>query len=340
MLTNPAVPERQGMGGGPTARYGGEVKEPWDVSVEVGADEEGQRLDLLLSRHLPISRGEARRLLADGRVDLNGRPLNGRAKGRALSCGDRVLVHGFTPPEAQVPAPEAAVPLALAATGKDWLIVNKPAGVPVHPLRPGERGTVLNAVAARYPQVVGVGEGGLRSGIVHRLDVETSGALLVALSRERWESLRLAFRQRRIRKVYRAIVHGELRGGRGETMDLVVARHRPAHVRVVGGGDRPARSGTRRCSLRWRAMASGPAASLIEVELQTGFLHQIRVMMAHLGHPLVADEAYGGCSWAGADRPLLHAVLLEAGEVRGRCAPPRDFQAAEERVYAEAVPTH
>ena len=133
--------------------------------------------------------------------------------------------------------PEAAARLSILAHGPGWLAVDKPAGMPVRPHAEDERGTVLNAIAALEPAVHGVGEGGLRSGVVHRLDVETSGVLLVATREDAWRRLRRAFAERRVEKVYFALVWGELASRPGEALEevevgLVVARHRPARVRV------------------------------------------------------------------------------------------------------------
>src|SRR5690606_18172405 len=114
-----------------------------------------------------------------------------------------------------------------------WMIVNKPAGLPVHPLEEDETETVLSALIAKYPQMHGVGEGGLRSGVVHRLDVETSGTLLFASKQETWTRLRQAFTEHRTTKKYQAIVLGQMRGSGEEKMVLHIARHRPAVVRVI-----------------------------------------------------------------------------------------------------------
>jgi 23S rRNA pseudouridine1911/1915/1917 synthase len=203
-------------------------------------------------------------------------------------------------------------------------MVDKPAGVAVHPLEEGERGTMLNRVVAKYPQIQGVGEGGLKSGVVHRLDVDTSGVLLFATDQERWEALRKAFKGHSTKKVYRAIVDGEMEGAGREMMDLVVVKHSPARVGVVNPTQGYMPAGARECYLNWRVIERLGGASLIEVELGTGFLHQIRVMMAHAGHAVVGDAVYGKGE-AGVSRQMLHASYLRAGVAEGRCGEPEDF---------------
>lgn len=294
-----------------------------DADFVARPEDAGQRLDAFLCARLSLSRAAARRLLDAAQVRYNGRPA--REKGVILAAGDRVRVDDAGGEDAPLAEPDA--PLAVAAQGEDWVVVNKPAGTAVHPLRPRERGTVLNALASRFPQIVGVGEGGLRSGVVHRLDVDTSGVLLFALTQPAWQRLREAFTSRGIVKQYLAIVHGELRGGRDESLHLTVARHRPALVKVVDAA-RAGESGVRRCTLAWHGLAASRTASLIEVDLGTGFLHQVRVMLAHRGHPLVGDTAYGGEPIAGAARPMLHARRLKWEAIDAHASPPEDFAAA------------
>jgi 23S rRNA pseudouridine1911/1915/1917 synthase len=303
---------------------------------EVGPRDAGRRLDALLAARLELSRVQARRLLESGAVRVDGRVAAERDKGRTLAAGNVVEVAGFARPESLEVVPQAELELRVLAEGEGWLVVDKPAGVPVHPLREGETGTVLNAVAAQHPEIQGVGEGGLRSGVVHRLDVETTGTLLFATRQDVWTRMRAAFAEHRTRKVYRAIVLGDLEGGRREVMNLVIAQHKPARVQVVPSeverADWPA--GTRRCDVRWKAIESLRGATLVEVELGTGFLHQIRVMMAQLGHPIAGDALYRGefKDRTGATRPMLHAAKLEVEEVKAGSAEPEDFVACWERL--------
>lgn len=286
----------------------------------------GERLDVFLAARLEVSRGEARRLLARGVVSLDGVPVAPSAKGLQLTPGTRIEVAPHAP-RAELPVtPEPEAPLVVLAAGDGWLVVDKPPGVPVHPLEEGETGTLTNAVAARHPEIQGVGEGGLRSGVVHRLDVDTSGALVVATTQPAWERLRQAFRAHRVEKVYRAIVLGEPEDEGRLELDLVVAQHRPARVKVEAGGH-PTR-------LAWRVLARGDAACLVEVRLETGFLHQIRAGFAHLGAPLAGDAPYGAAARddpSGAVRQMLHAARVAVDEIAAESPDPPDFADALRR---------
>ncbi len=288
-----------------------------------------ERLDRFLAEALGVSRAEARRLLDEGAVLVNGQPVGRAAKSRPLSLDDRVQMRPRSG-ERGAPLPEPAAPLDLLARGPGWVAVDKPAGRPVHPYRADERGSVLGALVAREPGLLGVGEGGLRSGVVHRLDVETSGALLVALEQATWERARAAFAAGRVSKRYRAVVSGCLEGSGEMELDLYVARHRPARVRVAAPGT--ARR-TWRATLRWRALEALADATLLEVAPQTGFLHQIRVSLAELGHPVLGDRSYGGVAVPGLRpaRHLLHAAFLEVPTLAGMRAQspdPADFRNA------------
>jgi 23S rRNA pseudouridine1911/1915/1917 synthase len=292
--------------------------------LEVAAAEARRRLDVFLAERLSLSRAEVRRLLERGAVAVDGRPVAGSAKGTALAAGARVEVAPFSRPDERRPLPDPEAPLAVLASGSGWLAVDKPAGVPVHPLREDERGTVLNAVIARHPELFGVGEGGLRSGVVHRLDVDTSGVLLVATAEPAWRRLREAFQAGRVEKVYRALVRGRVETAGSAELRLVLARHRPARVRVAGAGERSARP----VAIAWRPLERFAGASLVEVRPRTGFLHQIRAVMAHLGHPLLGDRVYADpASAAAAPRHLLHASELRFEEVRAASPDPPDFAA-------------
>jgi 23S rRNA pseudouridine1911/1915/1917 synthase len=290
----------------------------------------GARLDVVLVAHLGVGRAQVRALLDRGRVRLDGRRLELRHKRVCVSAGSRVEVEGFVAPDARRAAAEPERPLGVLARGSGWIVLDKPAGTPVHPLREDERGTLLHALVARHPEVHGVGEGGLRSGVVHRLDVDTSGAVLFALDAARWQRLRQAFREHRVGKLYRVLAAGRLEGEGAVEVELAVARHRPARVvvrRVLAPEEAPAPGG-RRAGLRWRALAHGHGATLLEVEPRTGFLHQIRATLAWLGHPVCGDRVYGTAGApSGAARQMLHAARLRLDEIDATSPDPPDFAA-------------
>jgi len=332
--------------------------------IPLGVSDAGERLDRVLAGRVGLSRAEARRLLADGRVSLDGRVCGYADKGRILAGGgvlevaagrarrdQRALVAeepGEGPDDARHLGSMTQV--ARLAGGPGWIAVDKPAGWPVHPLREDESGTVLNAVAAMHPEIHGVGdEGGLRSGVVHRLDVDTSGVLLFATNAETWRRLRAAFREHRVEKLYRAVVAGhpaeELAPASGAfgprlELEVAVARHRPARVRVVDAAWRraprgyPARQRMRVVERFGRGSVEEPGAALVEFEIETGFLHQIRVISAHLGHPVIGDALYGNeASLAfGGSRQLLHAARLRFEEIEAESADPQDLRAMISRL--------
>ena len=296
-------------------------------SFVVDAADAGRRLDVWLAERLGVGRAAVRRLLERGLVRDAERALERRDKAAALEAGRRIEVVAFAAPDERRAIPEPDAPLTVLAEGPGWIAVDKPASVPVHPLRDDETGTLLNALVARHPEVHGVGEGGLRSGVAHRLDVDTSGVLLFGTEEATWQRLRDAFRAHRVEKTYRALVQGHVEKEGEVRVALSVARHRPAYVRVVGA-DAP---GSRRTSLNLRALHYGPGVTLVEVRPRTGFLHQIRATLAHLGHPLVGDVAYGGPPADGVTRHLLHAARVAVDEIEAASPDAPDFAAALER---------
>jgi len=306
--------------------------EPAERSLAVDARFAGSRVDVFLAGKLSLSRAQARRLLARGAVRIGRRTLTEAAKGERLAGGETLAVARFTHPADQRAEAQPDAPLTVLAEGDGWVAIDKPAGMPVHPLDPDEVGTVLNALIARRPEVHAVGEGGLRSGVVHRLDVDTSGVLLVATEARAWERIRAAFREHRVEKVYRALVVGRLEEDGAIELGFVTARHRPAKVRVVSAGERS--RGVRPGSLRWRRIESfGDRATLVEVMPRTGHLHQIRASFAHLGFPIAGDRVYGSDpAGAAPPRQMLHASAIACEEIAARSPDPPDFQAACERL--------
>jgi 23S rRNA pseudouridine1911/1915/1917 synthase len=294
----------------------------------VAPDEEGERLDVHLARRLAVGRAVARALLAATAVRIDGRRRAACEKGERVHAGSRIEVARFARPEALRVRPEPDPPLAVLARGEGWIAIDKPAGQAVRPLREEEGGTVLNALVARRPELQGVGEGGLRSGVVHRLDVDTSGVLLVATAAPAWTRLRAAFREHRVEKIYRAIVRGALAGEGEAALELRVVRHRPARVEAAAPG-----SGGRRAELRWRALERLAGATLVEVRPRTGFLHQIRATLAQLGHPVLGDRTYGSPEDAvAAPRQMLHAARLALDEIDVASPDPPDLVALRARL--------
>ncbi|MGB0767610.1 MAG: RluA family pseudouridine synthase, partial [Phycisphaeraceae bacterium] len=245
-------------------------------------------------------------------------------KGERLAVGD-VLELDAAYGRGEAPLADATLSIEVVAEGQGFVVVNKPAGVAVRPHALDEIGTVLNAMVARHPEIVGVGEGGLRSGIVHRLDLGTSGTLLIATQPATWERFRRAFAEHAIEKRYEAIVRGTI-SERGQLeQHLRVRRHAPARVEIV---DRPTPGdGSRMCSLAWEVIERfGDRATHVAIDLHTGFLHQVRVMMSGLGHSVIGDARYGDDAYASiVPRPMLHAKRLAFKGFSAEVPLPDDF---------------
>lgn len=289
------------------------------------------RLDRALADALGLGRAVVKRAFALGDVRVDGRRARASDPARpgALVA---VEVEASGPP-----APEPGAPLAVLQEGPRWLVVDKPAGVAVHPLAPGEGGTLANAVLARYPECAGASRDAREGGAVQRLDLETSGCVLFARDRDAWERLHDQLRRRVVEKVYLALAAGRVvaggvcavplaqRGGRS-----VPAPDALAEERLVAKGFRP-----RPAETRWEVERRFAAWTLLRVRIVTGAMHQIRAHLAHLGHPVAGDRLYGGAAadLPGLERQFLHAARLafeapEGGRVVVESALPAELERA------------
>ena len=265
-------------------------------TVEVPPDAAGQRLDVWLAGALGLSRAKVKELLESGAVRQGGRRIR---KGDRTVAGARLDVE--LPSADLRPVPEPDAPLTVLHADALLVAVDKPAGWPSHPLLPDERGTVVNALVARYPELPDASEDPREGGLVHRLDTETSGVLLAARTRPAWEAVRAAFDRREVDKRDRAAVSGPLADA-GE-IDLPL-RHRADHVEPAPAG------GGREASSRFRVLSRKGDLSLVEVRILTGVLHQIRAHLAAIGAPVLGDALYGGRPVPGLERFFLHAASL------------------------------
>jgi len=265
--------------------------------LEVPADLAGERADKALAEMAGISRSQARRLLDQGAATMGGVAVSPR---RGLAAGQVLTVELPAPAPALMPED---VPFLVRYEDSHLAVVDKPSGVVVHPGAGRAEGTLAAGILRRWPQVRGVGEES-RWGIVHRLDRDTSGLLVVALTHEAWPALRRAISRHLVERTYLALVQG-LPASSSGTIDAPLGRsaRRRGLVQVEPAG-RPARTHYR-CLARW----PGPRLALLEVTLETGRTHQIRVHLASIGHPVVADPVYGRGDGL-APRLFLHAARL------------------------------
>lgn len=262
----------------------------------------GERADIGIARLLGVSRSAAADLCSSGAVVLDGRPVG---------KSDRLIADAWlevTLPEPEVErAPEPVEGMRIVLDDDDVVIIDKPVGVAAHPSPGWEGPTVVGGLAAAGYRISTSGAAE-RQGVVHRLDVGTTGLMVVAKSESAYSDLKRQFKDRSVTKVYRAIAQGHLDPLTG-TIDAPIARHPSADYKmgVVSGG-RPSVT-------HYDTLEAFPHASLLEVDLETGRTHQIRVHMAAMRHPLVGDTTYGAdptlAHRVGLTRPALHAARLE-----------------------------
>jgi 23S rRNA pseudouridine1911/1915/1917 synthase len=270
------------------------------IRFEAGPDEAGERVDVVLARRATVTRTLAQRALREGLITVSGRAVR---PSQRLEEGDVVL--GEVPTPTFAPPSAEDIPIEIRYRDPRVLVVSKPAGLVTHPARGHLEGTLVNALLGLGVPLAG--EGSIRPGIVHRLDRDTSGLLLVALDDEAGAFLVDALRQRAVERRYLALVRGEVPAATG-TIEAPIGRH-PTKRRlmaVVAGG---------RPSVTHYARVDGTdSETLLDVSLETGRTHQIRVHLAHLGNPVLGDRVYGGLGEAaravGLNRPFLHAWRL------------------------------
>jgi len=270
--------------------------------IDMGADQHGERLDKALADRVPeFSRSYLRQLLEHGAVQLNGQPFFKVAQ--KVKAGDRVVLEMRPTLESQAFKPE---PMALEVVYEDdhLLVVNKPAGLVVHPAPGNWSGTLLNGLMARDAKCAQMP----RAGIVHRLDKDTSGLMVVARTRAAMDALVHMIAQRQVHRQYLALAHRPWQGGEAISVDAPIGRDprnrlRMAVVDLAMHAGKSARTDV-------ELLARGAQVCWVRCTLHTGRTHQIRVHMAFKGHPLVADALYGGTPLAGMQRQALHAFRL------------------------------
>ena len=268
---------------------------------DVGAEDAGARLDAFLAARVEgVSRSTLKRVIDDGEVLVGGRAAKPSLK---LKGGEHVEVELPAPPPSEIEPEE--LPLDIIHEDEEVVVVNKTSGLVVHPAAGVPSGTLANALAFHFGQLSGGGS--LRPGIVHRLDRDTSGVIVVAKTARAHESLSEQFRERTVFKSYVALAHGVTKEERGK-VELPIGRdpHNRTRMAVVRGG--------RAALSLWRVRQRYTRFTLLDVQIKTGRTHQIRVHLAWLKHPVVGDETYG----AGRDRTIADPALRARVRTLGR----------------------
>lgn len=288
---------------------------------------DGERVDRIVSLIADISRSEASQLIADGGAQVDGVvTLSGKSR---LKEGQTVVVDLDKIPVAEPPGPDTSVAIHIVYVDDDIIVINKSAGLVVHPASSHGTGTVVNGILALYPEVQHVGQPA-RPGIVHRLDSGTTGLMVIARSQRAYDALVEALSDHEVGREYLALAWGHFDSPTA-VVDASIGRHPrdPMKMAVVNNGK------WARTHLEVVEQFNVPAdLSLVQCTLETGRTHQIRVHLASVKHPVVGDSMYGGAKSAlVAKRPMLHAARLTlihpgTGEEMSWEAPlPDDFRA-------------
>lgn len=287
----------------------------------------GKRLDVFVSERFSVTRSFAQNLIDDGHVLVN---LEVKSKNYRIRPGD--CVEANIPEPTELSAEAEDIELDVVYEDEDIIVVNKPSGMVVHPAPGNENKTLVNALLYHCKGTLSGINGVIRPGIVHRIDKDTSGLLVVAKNDEAHVFLSSLLKEHGIKRVYHAIVTGHLKENEG-TIDAPIARH-PTNrkkMAVVAGG--------REAITHYKTIEEFSGFTYAKMELETGRTHQIRVHMSHIGHPIMGDTVYGGgkTPFEKAHKPLIDGQMLHAKElsfphprtkeiVRFECPLPENFE--------------
>ena len=269
--------------------------------IEYLIEENGKRIDAWLSDELTdMSRSYIRKLIDDGSVTVNDEGCKANYK---LRAGDNVKV--VVPPPVEMEVLAEDIPLNILYEDNDILVVDKPKGMVVHPAVGNYTGTLVNAILYHCKDNLSDINGVIRPGIVHRIDKDTSGVLVVAKNNEAHRVLSETFKKHDIKRVYNAVVQGIVQENAGE-IDAPIGRHENNRIKMAVN----TKNG-RTAITRFKVLDRFESTTFIEVELETGRTHQIRVHLSYIGYPVLGDDVYGKKKNAyGLDGQTLHAKIL------------------------------
>jgi 23S rRNA pseudouridine1911/1915/1917 synthase len=275
-------------------------------TIRVSEKDQGKRLDQFLSEaDLDLSRSQAKKLIETQFIRLNERLIKPSAHVRT---GDRVS--GILPEPTPLSLEPEALPLSILYEDSSIIVIDKPPGMVVHPAAGNPAGTLVNALIYHCKDLAGI-NGVLRPGIVHRLDKDTSGVMVVAKNDEAFRHLTKQFKNRIVEKVYLAVAHG-IFGQKEGSIDSEIGRHPSERKRMSTRTKRG-----RPALTRWRVLERFKGVTFLELFPKTGRTHQIRVHLASIGHPILGDPLYGRKGKAGA---IENTVLRKCVETMGRQA--------------------
>jgi 23S rRNA pseudouridine1911/1915/1917 synthase len=288
------------------------------VELEMGEEDAGKRVDVVLARRIPeLSRARAKALIDAGGVRVDGRRVK---KSHTVAAGDRVTLESLPGPVDFYAAPDPDFPLEVLLETEGYVVVDKPAGAPSHPLKEGEVGTLAGAMVARYPEMRDVGYSKREPGILHRLDNDTSGVMLAARDQETFDALRRQLQAGEIEKTYLARCQGVVPAPL--VIDMPIAND-PRDRRKVRSCTDPReikRLGAQPAKTEVLSSTPAPHGSLVEIRAHNARRHQIRAHLASIGHPLLGDPLYGGPPLESPGH-LLHALSIKIGTLSTTTTP-------------------
>lgn len=289
------------------------------VELEMGEGDAGQRVDVVLARRIPeLSRARAKALIEEGGVRVGGRRVK---KSYTVSAGDRVMLESLPRPADFYAAPDPDLALEVLVENESYVVVDKSAGVPSHPLKEGELGTLAGALVARYPEMRDVGYSKREPGILHRLDTDTSGVMLAARDQETFNRLRKQLQAGEIEKRYLARCQGIVTAPIVIETPIANDPHDRRKVRACTDPREIKRLRARPARTEVLTSIPAPHGSLVEVRANNARRHQIRAHLASIGHPLLGDPLYGGPSLETPPHHLLHALSIQIGTLSTTSTP-------------------